>query len=1409
MNTRRLYILLCLLTATCSLAMSQPTAFSHFTTTDGLSDNNVLCALRDRYGFMWIGTSNGLNCFDGVQNTVFRNMVEENASFENNTITALYEHEDDIWFGGSFGLYVYHRQRHSFSRFDRRTKYGVSISSTVHDICASANGMVWIGTQGQGLFIYDPRTGQLLQDSRHTAFISDIFTDSDGQVYLATLQGQLLVYSASGEYLRQHAVPDYVADKHNLHMAHIGKQLYIGCERGLYALAPTDSLMVRVSSAGSGIHALAASGGTLLIGTDNGIRSVDPASGDAGGPSPTLRSPVNALMYDRDSTLWVLTRTSGVYYAPSQPAGVSTVRLPAATTKDHFIKSICEGADGSLWIASGSGLFRHDPHTQQTSAYGGATYQQDINALMAVGNDLWIGTQHSGIIVLNTTTGQERHYHYSPDQSYTVPTNEITSMLCTRRGTIYVGTSWGLCRYERSTDNFMWYFGIGSQTNVTSLAEDKNGCVWVATSNHGLFRQVQPDGDFANYTYHRDQELSIGSNDISTVFCDSHGTVWAAPDGGGLCRYVPASDGFETFGATAAALQNQQVYFIVEDHQGCLWMGTEYGMVKLGTDRDASRAQQLRSFEATTQHQKPHNSAIITRQGELIVGYQDEFARFMPQHITFAKEETPVYITALTLPYQLADDASGGQTAFYWPFKDDGVTLPYADNSFTLHFSAPQFITRTSERRFEYMLQGVDKTWVSGTKNAEATYINVPPGTYTFLLRQAGVDDGSVARMTVTVLPPWYRTTLAYIVYGLLIAALLIIAVHQYNRRMRRRYDRRMQEYQAEQEKANFQSKIRFFIDLVHEIRTPLTLMSLPLEEIEGIIKASPSPSKGGGVASPSPSQGGDVASPSPSQGGDVYIDKANQTSPPSGGLGGAFTSPPSGGLGEAFNAIHRNMNYLLGITNELLDFQKADSGNMQLNMTSCDVGQLLSDVCSQFTEAARLSGKRLQLQLPDQRVTTTLDQDKVKKVMMNLVGNAMKYARTEMIVRLELTDSDAIRISVIDDGPGVPEQERDKIFDLYYQIGNDSVAATLGTGLGLSYAKRIAKAHQGDLLYEDAPGGGSCFQLVVASPSPSKGGGVYIDKANQTSPPSGGLGGAFTSPSSGGLGGAFTSPPSGGLGEAFLILLVEDNEELLQMTANALKAHFRIVKAHDGVEALDVLQYNDVDIIVSDVMMPRMDGNELCRRLKDDINYSHIPIILLTAKTSVEAKVEGMQSGADVYLEKPFSTKQLVLQITSLLRMRQLFHERMRQIGATTSPASQGEASSEGAAETAFGLNQHDLLFMERLQQMVSANMSDEEFSIDLLAEQMNMSRSSFYRKIKALTDMTPIEYLKMRRLDQAAVLLQQGIRITEVASRVGFTSSSYFAKCFKARFDCLPKDYAEKMKNELNARGASDHSE
>lgn len=618
------------------------------------------------------------------------------------------------------------------------------------------------------------------------------------------------------------------------------------------------------------------------------------------------------------------------------------------------------------------------------------------------------------------------------------------------------------------------------------------------------------------------------------------------------------------------------------------------------------------------------------------------------------------------------------------------------------------------------MLQGIDKTWAKGTKNAEATYVRVPPGKYRFLLRKAGnADSATYAQLSIEVLPPWYRTTLAYLAYLLLIGIGVFLTMRSYSNRLRKRYNRRMEAYQAEQEKANFQSKIRFFINLVHEIRTPLTLISLPLEAMEESLPSTSAPSH--------------------------------------------------------IAAIRRNVNYLLGITNQLLDFQKAESGKIQLSLNACDVGQLLTDVYRQFEDAMAVQGKRLQLQLPDQPIITVIDVDKVQKVLMNLLGNAGKYAQSEIIVRLEQLSLEQLRISVIDDGPGVPDNERDKIFDLYYQIGNDSVAATLGTGLGLSYAKMLAKAHDGDLLLSDSVGGGSNFQLVLPIKAPvSTPEGSTIDSVLKTTEaPSGAEEGA--------------SAASGTSGTTHRILVVEDNEELLQMTTDVLRPYYRVLKARDGVEALDVLRYNEVDVIVSDVMMPHMDGNELCRRVKQDINYSHIPVILLTAKTSIDAKVEGMQSGANVYLEKPFSAKQLQLQIESLLRMRQHFYERMRQIDGFT-PAPDNE----------LGMNQQDLQFMEHLQKLVTDNMRDDEFSIDQLAEQMNMSRSSFYRKIKALTDMTPIEYLKMRRLEQAAHLLAQGIRITEVAERVGFTSSSYFAKCFKARFGVLPKDYESTVKGE-----------
>ncbi len=1375
---RNRVITLLMIWATVGTLLTAQTAMQ-FMTADGISDNNVLCGLRDQYGFVWLGTNNGLNCFDGTQNTIYRNMVEENASFENNTITALYEHGSDIWFGGSFGLYVYHRSTNTFSRFNKKTKYGVVISATVQNIVRGQDGKIWIGTLGQGLFIYDPTTEELTQDSRHGSFISDVLALSDSPVFVASMQGDIYTFGSDGTMMKHFTIPDFVSDKNKICLAALDFTLYIGCGRGLFQVHRGEQTVVPVAS--TPVHALLAKGSELLVGTDNGIFVYSPATGqmqlynDEGTAAPqpgrhqgrAIASPtshegpatlkINAMTWDRDSTLWVMTEMGGLLCIPMSRKDVGVVHLPE-TGQSQMIRAICEAPDGLLWLGSDSGLLRYDPATGVITPMG---IDEEINTLMLDGDDLWMGTRHNGIIVLNTTTGQQRDYRYSNDRSYTVPSNEITSLLRTSGGDIYVGTSWGLCRFERPSENFMWYFEIGSQTRITSLAEDKQGCVWAATSNHGLFRQWEPGSTFRNFAYNTHQPQALSSNDVSTVFCDHQGDVWVATTDGTLSRYLPDEEGFERIDTQINYLQDQPIYFIVEDLSHNLWMGLETGILRLALEHRSDQAYLLQSGKDLSREPKPHNSAFVASNGQLYAGRYNDLVSFFPDRINFALDKMPVYITSITFPFRSTDktkNLSPQATAEESSPTSKGakpsataITLPYADNSFTLHFAAPHFMGRGAEQRFEYMLQGIDRDWARGTKNAEATYANIPPGNYEFLLRKAGNNNtDTYARLHITILPPWYRTTLAYIIYALLVAAAVVWTQRRYSNKLRHRYARRMKEYQTQQEKANFESKIRFFINLVHEIRTPLTLMSLPLEAIEESLTTTRRP------------------------------------------------------LSQHIAAIRRNMNYLLGITNQLLDFQKAEHGKMQIHLSSCNVNELLTGIYQQFADAIEVQGKRIQLQLPDEPVVTALDVDKVQKVMMNLVGNANKYARSEIIIRLENLSEELkakseapsthpsslsnLRISVIDDGPGVPPSDRDKIFDLYYQIGNDSVAATLGTGLGLSYAKMLAEAHDGDLLLSDSVGGGSNFQLILPikagtgptpspslegerpTPSPSLEGGEHIDPAAELTTPL---------PHREGMGEGLQGP---GLRGSYTILLVEDNEELLQMTANALRQYFRVLKARDGQEALDVLPYNDIDVIVSDVMMPRIDGIELCKRIKDDVNYSHIPVILLTAKTTVEAKLEGMQNGADIYLEKPFSIRQLHLQIMSLLRMRQNFHERMKQINGTAAVA-----TNDGE----LGLSQQDILFMERLQQMVADNMRDEEFSIDQLAEQMNMSRSSFYRKIKALTDLTPIEYLKMRRLEQAATLLRQGLRITEVAERVGFTSSSYFAKCFKARFGVLPKDF------------------
>ena len=459
---------------------------------------------------------------------------------------------------------------------------------------------------------------------------------------------------------------------------------------------------------------------------------------------------------------------------------------------------------------------------------------------------------------------------------------------------------------------------------------------------------------------------------------------------------------------------------------------------------------------------------------------------------------------------------------------------------------------------------------------------------------------------------------------------------------------------------------------------------------------------------------------------------------------------------------MDKNVNYLLGITNELLDFQKMESGTLHLNLKKSDIKELVSDVYNQFTSPAELKGIDLQLTVPEQELVSTVDRDKLSKILVNLMGNAIKYAHARIDLKLLVTDG-GYEIQVNDDGPGIPNEQKQKIFEAFYQLPDDKVATAVGTGIGLAFAKSLAEAHHGTLSLENRMEGGSSFILslpletVVTESIPNEFAEMQMIDVEGKKMPDSEFG-----------------------NKRFIVLLVEDNVELLNLTRESLSDWFKVFSACNGKEALEILSRESIDVIVSDIMMPEMNGLELCNYIKSDLVYSHIPVILLTAKTTLDSKAEGFENGADAYIEKPFSIKQLHKQIENLLKLRLAFHKLM--INLSGSPTS---------SLADFALSQKDVEFIERVNTILSELLADESCSIDLLAEQMNMSRSNFSRKIKALSGMPPHDYIKNFRLNKSTELIMSGIRIAEVAEQLGFTTSSYFAKCFKEKFGVLPKDY------------------
>ena len=1323
-------ILICLLIFwTGTLSASPYFSFKKYQVEDGLSHNTVWCALQDSYGFIWLGTSDGLNRYDGRGNKVYRNVLNEKFSLENNFVEALIEVDKNLWVGTNSGLYIYDRDTDRFSYFDKTTQYNVYISSEIKKIIKTENGLIWIATLGQGFFIYDPKTEVLTQNSVQTSFVWDLCQSADRKrVYISSLQEGLLCFDENGKFLRTYEISLDInaSDSYKVNcIQNIDGDIWIGAGSNL--LSRLDERTEAIDNySGSAfnfgaVHCLLKyTDKELLVGTDNGLYLFDQNTNtfqradNPADPRSLSDQTINGMMWDAEGALWVLTNLGGINYMSKQTKRFdyySPAYLSGVPGAGEVVAPFCENKDGNIWIGTQSGLYFFNAATRELSPYaiGGAKNQKyDIRSLMLDGDYLWIGTYAGGIRVINLRTGAVKAYTHSRGIPNTICSNDVLCIYKGRKGEIYVGTSWGLCCYDPVRDNFMTITSIGSMVSVVDIYEDMYNHLWIATSNSGVFSYNTMNAHWKHYQHEREDSTTITSNSVITLFEDAKGTMWFGTNGGGLCSFDAKEKRFIEFDPHNTLLPNKVIYAIEQDQGGDFWVSSNAGIFKINpVTKDHFR--QFTINDGLQGNQFIARSSLKSSEGKLYFGGINGFNVFQPEQFVDNKYIPPVYVTDIRLPYQTDEQEVKKLLQLDKPlYMADKVTLSYENNSFSIRFVALSF-EDPGKNRYSYILRGVDKEWILNTDNNMASYTNLPPGEYLFEVRGSNNDrqwNENTITLKVVITPPWWRSTFAYFVYVLMLLGWIGWMAWRWNLRVKRKYKRRMEKYQITKEQEVYKSKISFFINLVHEIRTPLSLIRLPLEKL---------------------------------------LEKERE-----------------GKDLKYLSVIDKNVNYLLGITNELLDFQKMESGTLHLNLKKSDIKELVSDVYNQFTSPAELKGIDLQLIMPEQELVSTVDRDKLSKILVNLMGNAIKYAHARIDLKLLVTDG-GYEIQVNDDGPGIPNEQKQKIFEAFYQLPDDKVATAVGTGIGLAFAKSLAEAHQGDLRLEDNVGGGSSFILSLPFKE------WETEKTSDI---------VEISPEHADASETISSEYSG---KKFTVLLVEDNVDLLNLTRESLAEWFRVLRASNGREALEVLAQENVDVIVSDVMMPEMDGLELCSKVKSEISYSHIPVILLTAKTTLESKVEGLECGADVYVEKPFSVKQLRMQIENLLKLRQSFHKLMVSLAGDTVAVS----------TTDFAMSQKDCEFIAKIQGVIAEQLADENFSIDTLSEQMNMSRSNFYRKIKALSGMSPNDYLKTLRMNRAAELIMGGTRISEVAVQVGFTSSSYFAKCFKAQYGVLPKEY------------------
>ena len=879
-----------------------------------------------------------------------------------------------------------------------------------------------------------------------------------------------------------------------------------------------------------------------------------------------------------------------------------------------------------------------------------------------------------------------------------------------------MGTSAGFCYYNPEKNNFI---RIGSFTGkISDIIEDYFGRIWIGTSISGLYSYNVRTQKITSYQ-RSDHPNSLTKNVITTLAIDSKKQLWVGTYGQGLCRYNDETDDFTRY--DHLKLPNKIINSIIPKGD-LLWISTNKGLVVYNPDtkhiKTYSKSNGLYNEQFTP------CSGFESSDGRLFLGSTDGFCYFFPQDLRENTYNPPVVLTNMTIfGKDIQADTSHSPIRQSIGYTDE-IVLKYNQSMIGFDFAALSYIA-PKENDYQYMLEGLDSEWqfTKGSNN-HLSYANLPVGEYVLRIKGTNSDklwSSNEVQLKIKVLPPFFRSQLAYLIYALVLLIAIMLTVWYYVKRTEKRQKERIKRLNDEKEKELYNSKIDFFTNIAHEIRTPLSLIIGPLE----------------------------------------YLMK---------------TSSINNVYGEYLSIIEQNYKRLYALVTQLLDFRKVDTGSYKLSYDCYRIKEIICKVSCIFELSARQKKVAIDTSSIPEELSIVIDEEAFTKIISNLLSNALKYAKSTIRITTIEKDSEIV-VTVTDDGIGITDQEKTKIFDAFYQVKNNSEINKLGIGIGLHMTRSLVQLMNGKIEVSDREGGENGVSISVYFPKQAAITALpqVAKRVEDTIIPENSIEENELE----------STLPGEPLKKQYAIMVVDDNPEILDFLSKILSEEYFVISASSGEEALQILEKNNIDLIISDVMMEEMDGFELCGKIKSNINISHVPVILLTAKTDTESKIKGLEAGADAYIEKPFSPFHLKAQLLNLLKKR----ESQQKTYAST-PLSDLHSAVH---------NKLDEEFMNKCTEIIQNNIEDSEFSVNTLAQELGMSRTSVFTKIKGIIGMTPNDFIKVTRLKKACKMMVEGeYRVTEIGFLVGFSSSSYFAKCFQKQFGMLPTEFLKKIKED-----------